>query len=275
MIYSYFFFLYIKLSGDIMEYKIGDIVTRNSYNNDTLFKIINIDEDIYFLKGVNTRLYADSYIDDLKKCEEDIEREDEFIKRIKPSKLERNDYFYLPGKILHIDGDKEYLGRCLKYYNESNIMAAGVLLKEEEVAENIKELLNEYNPDIVVITGHDAYYNKRKEKRNINNYKNSKYFKKAIEEARRVEKSHEKLIIIAGGCQSDYEELIKAGANFASSPKRVNIHALDPAIVATKMSLSDIAKDIEIKSILESTKYGSDGIGGIITKGTMHIGYPR
>lgn len=258
-----------------MEFKIGDKVTRNSYENDTIFKIINIEDKIYYLKGVNTRLYADSYIDDLKKCEDDIERDQEFIEKIKPCKLERNDYFYLPGKILHIDGDNDYLNRCLKYYNDSNIMAAGVLEKEENIPNRIKDLLIEYNPDIVVITGHDAYYKKRGEERNINNYKNSIYFKTAVEEARKFEKSHEKLIIIAGGCQSDYEELIKAGANFASSPKRVNIHALDPAIVATKMSLSDIAHDIEIKSILDETKYGSDGIGGIITKGTMHVGYPR
>ena len=71
------------------------------------------------------------------------------------------------------------------------------------------------------------------------------------------------------------EELIKAGANFASSPKRINIHALDPAIIATRISLSDISKDIDLISILENTKYGSDGIGGIKTKGTMYIGYPR
>ena len=31
--------------------------------------------------------------------------------------LNRDDFFYLPGKILHIDGDREYLDRCLKYYN--------------------------------------------------------------------------------------------------------------------------------------------------------------
>ena len=73
----------------------------------------------------------------------------------------------------------------------------------------------------------------------------------------------------------DYDELIKAGANFASSPKRINIHALDPAIIATRMSLSDINKDIDLKKILSQTKYGSDGLGGIITKGTMYIGYPR
>ena len=30
-----------------------------------------------------------------------------------------------------------------------------------------------------------------------------------------------------------------------------------------------------IKKILEKTKYGSDGIGGIETKGKMKIGYPK
>jgi len=109
----------------------------------------------------------------------------------------------------------------------------------------------------------------------IDNYENTGNFISAIKEARKYEKSQDKLIIIAGACQSNYEELIKAGANFASSPKRVNIHALDPAIVAVKMSLSDINKDIDLKSIIESTKYGANGIGGIITKGTMYMGYPR
>lgn len=257
-----------------MEFKIGDIVTRNSYNNDTLFKITKIKEEIYYLTGINVRLCADSVKEDLK-LTDNVERDEEFLEKIKPKELDRNDYFYLPGKILHIDGDKEYLNRCLKYYNDFNIMAAGILLKESNIPDKINELLNEYNPDIVVITGHDAYLKKRNDLSNIDCYKNSIYFKKAIEEARKFEKSHEKLVIIAGGCQSNYEELIKAGANFASSPKRVNIHALDPAIVATKMSLSDIANDIDIKDILENTKYGKDGIGGIITKGTMHIGYPR
>ena len=98
--------------------------------------------------------------------------------------------------------------------------------------------------------------------------------------------------MIAGACQSDYEELIKAGANFASSPKRINIHALDPAIIASspkrinihaldpaiiasRMSLSDSNVEIDLKDIIENTKYGSNGIGGIITKGTMYRGYPR
>lgn len=256
--------------------KIGDIVTRNSYKNDILFKIIDIKEKIYYLEGINIRLCADSIESDLKLSKDTKEEdEEEFLNRIKPVSLDRNDYFYLPGKILHIDSDKEFLNRCLKYYNNVNIWATGILEKEEKMADVIEELLKKYNPNIVVITGHDAYYKKRGDISDIDSYKNSIYYVNAIKAARRYEDSHQKLIIIAGGCQSDYEELIKAGANFASSPKRINIHALDPAIIATKMSLSDITEDIDLKKILEFTKYGCNGIGGIKTKGTMYIGYPR
>lgn len=271
---SFFLFFYIYLIGDIV-FNIGDLVTRNSYNNDLIFKIIKIEDDIYYLEGINIRLIADSPKEDLNKYDSgDIERDEEFIKSIEPNKIDRDDYFYLPGKILHIDGDREYLDRCLKYYDKSNIWAKGVLLNESDVPSKIENLLDEYRPDIVVITGHDAYL-KNKNKNDIDSYKNSSYYVDSIRNARKYEKSHEKLIIIAGGCQSNYEELIKAGANFASSPKRINIHALDPAIIASQISLSDITKDIDLKGILEKTKYGSDGIGGIKTKGTMYIGYPR
>ena len=107
-----------------------------------------------------------------------------------------------------------------------------------------------------------------------NNYKNSINFVKAVKEIR-TKYSHDELIIIAGACQSNYEELIKAGANFASSPKRVNIHALDPAIIASNLAFSDKNKPIDLIKIIENTKYGSSGIGGIITNGTMYVGYPR
>ena len=45
--------------------KIGDLVTRNSHNNDIVFTIIDIENNIYYLKGINVRLYADSEEDDL------------------------------------------------------------------------------------------------------------------------------------------------------------------------------------------------------------------
>ena len=62
----------------------------------------------------------------------------------------------------------------------------------------------------------------------------------------KYEKSHDKLVIIAGACQSNYEELIKAGANFASSPKRVNIHCLDPAIIALFIATTERSKEIDL-----------------------------
>ena len=257
-----------------MNLKIGDLVTRKSYDNDTIFSIESIDENnICELKGVIVRLYADSTLDDLVKYDGEIIDDDKiFYERIKNNfNLDRNNFFYLPGKILHIDGDKEYLNKCLKYYEECNLMAVGELEKESNVPNRITEWLEEYNPNIVVITGHDAFL-----KKGLNSeYKNSYNFIKSVKEARKYEKSHEKLIIIAGACQSNYEDLIRAGANFASSPKRVNIHALDPAIIAANMALSDVNKDIDLKKILESTKYKTEGIGGIKTKGTMYMGYPR
>ena len=56
-----------------MNIKKGDYVTRKSYNHDTLFKVINIENGIYYLKGVEVRLLADSLLDDLKKVEDYIE----------------------------------------------------------------------------------------------------------------------------------------------------------------------------------------------------------
>ena len=71
----------------------------------------------------------------------------------------------------------------------------------------VTESLNKYNPDIIVITGHDALYRK---KRKDNSYKSSDEFVAAIKTARKYENSHEKLIIIAGACQSNYEETNKS-----------------------------------------------------------------
>lgn len=257
--------------------KVGDFVTRNSYNNDMIFKVVNIDNDIAYLKGINVRLCADSALSDLRIESNVLIDDKEYLDRIKSTSddLNRDDYFYLPGKILHIDADKEYLDRCINYYNKANIMSMGICEKESEVPNHIIEYLEEYNPNILVITGHDAYYKKKGNQADITNYKNSMYFANSINLARKYENSHDKLIIIAGACQSDYEDLIKAGANFASSPKRINIHALDPAIIAANLSLSPKEKDIDIKEIINSTKYKESGMGGIITKGTMYTGYPR
>lgn len=251
-------------------FNVGDYVTRNSYNNDIVFKIISINNDIYCLKGVCVRLYADSYRDDLVMCN-DYEDKDNFRPSIDEYRnLNRNEYFYLPGRILHLDGDADYLDRCMSFYRKGKIKAYGLHLKESEMPLQVGNLLLKYNPDILVLTGHDSFSRGKRVK-----YKNTSSFVDAVVEARKYEKAHDKLFIIAGACQSNYEDLIKAGANFASSPKRINIHALDPAIVASCLSFSDKNENIDIIKILEKTRYGPDGMGGIITKGSMYTGYPR
>lgn len=259
----------------LLKFKVGDIVSRNSYNNDIVFKILSINGDIALLKGVDLRIYADSILDDLILSK--IEDCDDLIieNNLKELNMDRTSYFYLPGKVLHIDGDSEYLDRCMNFYKKLGIKANGVNIKEDFIYKKIINLLIDFRPDILVITGHDAYFNRNNDINNINNYQNSKNFIKAIKEARKYEKNQDKLIIIAGACQSSYETLIKAGANFASSPKRINIHALDPAIIASSIAFSERNQSIDLIKVIEKTKYGSDGIGGIITDGTMYVGYPR
>lgn len=258
-----------------MNFKVGDIVTRKSHNNDIVFKIIGIDGNVVLLKGVDLRIYVDSYIDDLILSE--VKSTDDLIiqNNLNDINIDRDSYFYLPGKILHIDGDNEYLDRCMNFYNKMGIKANGMTISENTINKKVFSLLKEYRPDILVITGHDAFFNRNNDKKNLSNYQNSVNFVSAIKEARKYEKNQDKLIIIAGACQSNYEELIKAGANFASSPRRINIHALDPAIIASSIAFSDRNQSIDLINVIEKTKYGSDGIGGIITSGTMYVGYPR
>ena len=257
-----------------MVFQVGDLVTRISYNHDVVFKILNIRGEVAYLKGVQVRLYADAPLEDLQLyIKEDRDEEDDEL--LLDDSSMRGDFFYLPGKVLHIDADQEYLERCLKFYKKNKVMAIGKKIDEKEVSKQIRNLLLEYQPDIVIITGHDAYYPKKGGIKDLKNYKNTENFVKAVKEARKYEKSHEKLVIIAGACQSNYEELIKAGANFASSPKRVNIHALDPAIIATVLAMSERNKQIDLVSLLAKTKYGANGMGGIISNGMMYVGFPR
>ena len=256
-----------------MLFNINDYVTRKSYNNDILFQIIDISNNVAKLSGVNIRLCADSTLDDLEKVDKIISDDSELLNRFNIN-LDRSDYFYLPGKILHIDSDNDYLKRCMKFYKKINVKAYGLIIQERDIFHKIVDLIDEYKPDILVITGHDAYYKKKGKEQDNSNYENTLYFINAVREARK-KYSHNELIIIAGACQSNYEELIKAGANFASSPKRINIHALDPAIVAGSLALSPKSGPISLIEILEKTKYGKDGMGGIITNGTMYVGYPR
>ena len=113
--------------GDHMLFHIGDYVTRKSHNHDTIFKIIDLQGTYAILKGHDVRLIADSDIDDLVKVTEPIPSTDQELESRIDSLLpqDRNEYFYLPGKILHIDSDPEYLARCLDYYKKIHELSKG------------------------------------------------------------------------------------------------------------------------------------------------------
>ena len=61
------------------------------------------------------------------------------------------------GRVLHIDGDKEYLESCLGLYKEIGIYSEGIYMPEKEVYKQIEKIMLLITPDIVVITGHDAF----------------------------------------------------------------------------------------------------------------------
>ena len=94
-----------------------------------MFKVINILDDIVYLKGAHVRLCADSHLSDLVKAEND---QDDFTLN-EELKESRDEYFYLPGKILHIDGDRDYLDRCMFFYNSLGIKANGISISENNI----------------------------------------------------------------------------------------------------------------------------------------------
>ena len=104
----------------------------------------------------------------------------------------------------------------------------------------------------------------------IYNYKNSIYFVNTVKEARRYDKENKKYTaIFAGACQSYFEALISAGANFASSPARILIDSLDPIKVAEKIALTEEFKYITIEDIASNLRDGKEGISGVGVSGKL------
>lgn len=231
----------------------GDFVVRKKYHKDIVFEIYRLEDSLAYLKGVEIRLLADSPIDDLEPAE--------FVSKpvINEARL-CLDETVLKGKILHLDGDQRYLGMCLDKYRELDIRAIGCYIKEQDMAHLVVNLLERYQPDLLVITGHDAM-----NEQGI--YSHSEDYAAATRQARLFQSDKDRLIIFAGACQSDYERLIAAGANFASSPSRVNIHALDPVYLMSQVASVNVKNYVDIERITKNTSCRLAGIGGIDTKG--------
>ncbi|MFL0267145.1 sporulation peptidase YabG [Candidatus Clostridium radicumherbarum] len=281
--------------------EIGDTVVRKSYGKDITFKIIDIkkneSEIIYTLKGINLRVIADAPLEDLEEVLENTLGEKEkilnrkvntsikniMIGRLDISKSYRSPKiavnkeltFGRPGKILHIDGDAEYLEVCLKVYKKLELEAIGTVIAEKDQPTEVLQLVKKIRPDIVVITGHDAITKGSVDFSDINNYRNSKFFVDTVSELRNYEPNYDDLVIFAGACQSHYEAILDAGANFASSPSRVLIHCLDPVFVCEKVAYTNIEKVVSIQEALENTITGTKGIGGLQTRGKYREGFPK
>ena len=285
-----------------MNIKKMDIVGRYSYQCDILFRVVDIkvvgDKKSAILYGEDYRLVADAPYEDLIKIDpsehakktqqfrsleqqslllfqQDIDLQNEKHEYQITGGYEKSiNYFQIPGKVLHLDGDPNYLQKCLGLYEKIGIPVRGIHCNEKEMEFRIGPLIDEYRPDILVITGHDAYSKSKGEMADINAYKHSRHFVQTVREARRKIPHLDQLVIFAGACQSHFESLIHAGANFASSPSRVNIHALDPVYIVARISFTPFMERINVWDVLRNTLTGEKGLGGIETRGILRTGMP-
>lgn len=286
-----------------MQVKIGDIVARKSYRLDLLFRVIDIKitatgEQVAILYGDEVRLVADAKCDDLvvvdekernsrkQKEKEKVDQsyylltQDYQLQREKQeyyatsSYSHNEEFFHIPGRVLHVDGDPHYLQKCLSLYEKIGVPVDGVHVSEKEMPEKITELLDKYRPDILVVTGHDAYSKHKGSIDDLNAYRHSKQFVQTVLNARNKVSHLDQLVIFAGACQSHFESLIRAGANFASSPSRVNIHALDPVYIVAKVSFTPFIERINVWDVLRNTLTREKGLGGVDTKGVLRTGMP-
>lgn len=280
-----------------MSIRAGDIVTRKSYGNDILFVVLSLNraKQTAVLQGLEMRLVADAPLDDLikmdkegldKELEKDFSKKNESIRLIHQERKagrngpsnqvdESNLSFEIPGRALHLDGDGKYLDRCISLYNELGIKVNGFFMAESEMPQQVGKLLQRYQPDILVLTGHDAYRKQAGNESSLDAYRNSRYFVQAVQEARKYERNKDKLVIFAGACQSNFESILEAGANFASSPKRINIHTLDPVYIVEKVAYTSVRETVNVFQAAKNTITGMDGLGGIETFGLFRLGLPR
>ncbi|WP_018131787.1 sporulation peptidase YabG [Effusibacillus pohliae] len=282
-------------------WRVGDRVARKSYGKDVFFIIIDVDPAtrIATLKGMEVRLLADAPFEDLERVADaewqsymlqHSRQEADSLRLIRMRRLvdkekqmlrsgiklqEGKEFYERPGRILHLDGDGSYLNKCMLFYEELGLQANGHHVSESRMAEVLPHFLEAYHPDILVITGHDGLIRKGQDDMNLYNYRNSENFIKAVQVARKYERSLDELVIFAGACQSHYEAILDAGANFASSPKRILIHALDPVLVAEKIAYTPINQTINIYDIVQSTITGTEGLGGLESRGKFRLGLPR
>lgn len=238
-----------------------------------IYVIVDIKEEKATIKGMTHRTILDVPVELLRianysEVNAAIEKINQQIRMFTKGTSVRNKHNLIYGTILHIDGDKEYLDSCMKLYKEMNIFANGIFLKEEDIKNQIEELILKLTPDIIVITGHDVYNGKGI--KDLKNYQNTSHYIEAVREVRKHFNA-EAITVIVGACGSHFEALIASGANFSSSPKRINIHTYDPAIIAIKVATTSINQNVDFEQTIKFIENKKDAFGGIETKGKMKI----
>lgn len=268
----------------MQKIKKGDYVVRKSHNKDTLFIVDEIikltnGKQIAILKGVIIRLQADAPIEDLilankYNVKSNINNLNQKIEKINLQKDEqqRLEKRIQTGLILHLDGDKKYSEKSVRYYRKMGLRAIVRNVPENKQPKVVYKLLSYYNPDILIITGHDGMIKKQTSYNDIYNYKNSRHFIETVKEARRYDEENKKdLVIFAGACQSYFEAIILAGANFASSPARILIDFLDPLILAKTVATTDEHIYVTIDDFEKELRDGKRGISGIGAHGKKSV----
>ncbi len=274
------------------KFKKGDIVVRKSYKKDIPFYIKNIINtqkgEFAILCGLFERIEADSSLNDLELLDENTVRniltaEDNRLNSRIQNKTDnfRFDFIdddsrlktkIITGKILHLDGDRRYSQKSYNYYKKVGLNAIVKNIPEYRQPRVVYKLLKIYQPDILIINGHDGMIKRGTNYNDIYNYRNSRHFINTVKEARRYDKENNKeTVIFAGACQSYFEAIMMAGANFASSPARILIDFLDPLIIAEKVATTEKYKFINIDEITKEIRDGKKGVGGIGSNGRMTV----
>jgi len=282
----------------VASFREGDVVARRSHEMDVLFKIMHLfakddGKEYALLKGIDFRLVCDAPLEDLVLLKPDeiaahwrrvFARNSEIIRRSLARRTEgfpnmrdggTIEAFTVPGRVLHIDGDRDYVELCLTTYKQMGVPASAYVIPEERQPKAVAELLPRHLPDILIVTGHDSFLPEKGDFKDLASYRNSRYFVAAVKAARIFEPDRDALVIFAGACQSHYEALLAAGANFASSPRRVLIHAFDPVFIAERVAYTPVHQSVPLQEAIEHTITGYAGIGGIETQGRLRLGVPK
>ena len=122
---------------------------------------------IAILKGITVRIVADAYLNDLiviseeeadnclRSLDTQIEKRvnrflQKYNKIIKHN--ERNAENEKSGLILHLDGDKLYSEKTSRYYKKMGINAVVKNVPENKQPLLVKEYLQKYSPDVLILT---------------------------------------------------------------------------------------------------------------------------